>query len=281
MKEIVITGGNTGIGLETARELAGIGHRVTITVRNVEKGEKALDDILEKHPDARVSYVLADLSDFDSMREAAVNIREACPYLDVLIHNAGYFQSAPHKNNAGIELTFMVNHIAPFYLTHLLLPELAKSMDSRIICVNSDSHYQASFDADNLNLDGKFHGLRAYARSKLANVLFTNEFERRNTYEHLSIYAVHPGLVNTDIGAKHTNFFHRLIWNLRSRSGKTPAEGADTSIYLATEDREKLTSGTYWDNRKMKRSSKTSYNEEDARVLWERSMELCGVSQYF
>ncbi len=281
MKEIVITGGNTGIGFETARELAGMGHRVAITVRSDEKGQKALNRILKKHPDALMTYVVADLSDFDSMREAAAKIGEACPYLDVLIHNAGFFQSTPHKNEAGIELTFMVNHVAPFYLTHLLLPELAKSMESRVICVNSDSHYQASFDADNLNLDRKFHGLRAYARSKLANVLFTYEFERRNTYEQLSIFAVHPGLVNTDIGAKHTSFIHRLIWNLRSRSGKTPAEGAETSIYLATEDREKLTSGTYWDNREMKRSSKASYNEEDARVLWEKSMEICGLKSYF
>lgn len=281
MKEIVITGGNTGIGLASARKLAEMGHRVTITVRSDEKGQKALDQIRGDAPDARANYVVADISEFDSMETAAAKIRAACPCLDVLIHNAGYFQSAAHKNESGIELTFMINHIAPFYLTHLLLPALANSMEGRVICVNSDSHYQASFDEDNLNLDRKFHGLRAYARSKLANVLFTKEFERRNTYDHLSIYAVHPGLVNTDIGAKHTNFFQRLIWNLRSRSGKTPEEGADTSVYLATEDRDQLKSGKYWDKRKMKRSSKASYNEADARVLWEKSMELCGIDAYF
>ncbi|MBY5956544.1 SDR family oxidoreductase [Membranicola marinus] len=281
MKQIVITGGNSGIGLETARILARKGHRVTLTVRSEEKGQKALKEIHDTETDPKVDYVLLDLSDFRSMKNAAAELQAACPYLDVLIHNAGYFQSAPRKNEAGIELTLMVNHIAPFYLTHLLLPILVKSTESRVICVNSDSHFQASFDADNLNLDRRFHGLRAYARSKLANVLFTYEFERRNVYDHLSVYALHPGLVNTDIGAKHTNFFQRLIWNLRSRSGLTPREGADTSVYLATEDKENLTSGAYWHNRQRKPSSKASYHTEYARILWEKSKEWCDIDSYF
>lgn len=281
MKEIVITGGNAGIGYETAKELVRQGHRITVTVRSHEKGQDAVQRIRKAFKSADISFVVVDLSNFDSIRTGVKEIKARCPHLDVLIHNAGTFYSARHENEAGIELTFMVNHIAPFYLTHLLLPELVRSPESRIVNVNSDSHFQAIFDAENLNLNRKYHGLRAYGRSKLANVLFTYEFERRNPYEHISIYGVQPGLVNTDIGAKNTGFFQRLIWNLHSRTGKTPEEGADTSIFLATEDRKNLTSGAYWDNRQMKRTSKATYNEGSARILWEKTMEMCGMESYF
>ena len=283
MKEIVITGGNAGIGFETVRELAGRGHRITFTARDRKKGQEAIDRIRRDQPDAVVAMVLTDLSDFDSIRRAGSAILDSKARIDVLIHNAGTFQSVHKKNTAGIELTFMVNHVAPFYLTHLLLPGLKQSEGSRIINVNSDSHFMASFEPDNLNLDRRFQGLRAYGRSKLANVYFTYEFERRNPFKHISVYAAHPGLVNTDIGAKDSTFFHRLVWNWRSRSGKTPQAGAETSIYLATEDQEKLASGTYWDDCRMKKSSRLSYHEGNAALLWEKTADMCGMKgeQYF
>ncbi len=281
MKEIVITGGNAGIGFETVRELAGRGHRVTFTVRDEKKGQHTIDLIRDEHPAAELSVIIADLSDFDSIRRAAEEIRKIHPRIDVLIHNAGTFQSVRRTNTAGIELSLMVNHVAPFYLTHLLLPGLIGSDESRVINVNSDSHYLASYDPGNLHLERKYHGLRAYGRSKLANVYFTYEFERRNPHPHVSIYALHPGLVNTDIGAKDATFFHRLVWNWRSRSGKTPAQGAETSIYLATEDRDTLTSGMYWDNCRLRKSSKISYNEVNAGSLWDKSLEMCGIEAYF
>lgn len=281
MKQIVITGGNAGIGFETVRELAARGHNITIMVRNKKKGQEVIDRLRSEQSGVEVSMVLVDLSSYESIQEASGEILEKHPLIDVLIHNAGTFQSGRHVNAAGIELTFMVNHVAPFYMTHLLLPGLIKSNESRVISVNSDSHYLASFDPDNLNLDHRYHGLRAYGRSKLANVYFTYEFERRNPHKHLSVFALHPGLVNTDIGAKDASFFHRLIWNWRSRSGKTPAQGAETSIFLASEERNKLTSGTYWDDCKLRKSSRISYNKENARILWDRTMEMCGLSTYF
>lgn len=281
MKQMVITGGNAGIGFETARALVSGGHRVIIVVRDADKGQDAMHRIRAEHPEGNISMVRANLTDFDSIHQAADHILEDTPVIDVLIHNAGTFQGHQIKNGEGIELTFMVNHLAPFYLSHLLLPGLASSEESRLINVNSDSHFLASFDPGNLNLDHRYQGLRAYSRSKLANIYFTYEFERRNPFAQLSTYVLHPGLVNTDIGAKNGKYFERLIWNWRSRSGKTPAEGADTSIYLATEDRDKLTSGLYWDHRRPRKSSKLSYHLENARILWEKSMTLCGLENYF
>ena len=277
MKEIVLTGGNAGIGFETVRELARHGHRVTFTARDKNKGQEAIDRILKDYPDAKVSMVQVDLSDFNSIRQATSAILDSQTHIDVLIHNAGTFQSERRMNASGIELTFMVNHVAPFYLTHLLLPGLRQSDESRVINVNSDSHFMASFDPHNLNLDRRFQGLRAYGRSKLANVYFTYEFDRRNPYKNISVYAVHPGLVNTDIGAKDATFFHRLVWNWRSRSGKTPKAGAETSIFLAIQDQENLTSGTYWDNCRKKKSSRLSYHKDNAAVLWEKTAEMCGM----
>lgn len=277
MKDIVVTGGNAGIGFETVRELARRGHRVTFTSRNMEKGQTALDRIRNEYPEADVSVVQVDLTDFESIREACSEILEISPRIDVLIHNAGTFQSIRRENEAGIELSLMVNHVAPFYMTHLLLPALKQSGDGRIICVNSDSHFFGSFDPDNINLQRRYQGLRAYCRTKLANVYFTYEFDRRNPYPHLKIFAVHPGLVNTDIGAKDATFLHRLVWNWRSRSGKTPREGAETSIYLATAEGNELESGKYWDNCRVKKSSKLSYNEQNAALLWEKTAGLCGL----
>src|SRR5690606_5688521 len=110
--------------------------------------QRAVERIMAEDESADVSFVVADLSNFGSIRSAAAEIQDRCSHIDVLIQNAGTFHSVRKENDAGIELTFMVNHVAPFYLTHLLLPELTRSSESRIINVNSDSHFQTSFDAD-------------------------------------------------------------------------------------------------------------------------------------
>jgi NAD(P)-dependent dehydrogenase (short-subunit alcohol dehydrogenase family) len=280
-KQIVITGGNAGIGYEIAKSLARGGHKVNIIVRNKKKGEESVNRIRNECNGAEISYTFADLTNFDSIRAAAAELNQKWGRIDVLIHNAGTFYSKRQKNSEGVELTFMVNHVAPFYLTHLLLPSLIRKGESRIINVNSDSHYQAKFEAENLQLDHHYTGLKAYARSKLANVLFTYEFDRMNPFDQLSIFAVHPGLVKTDIGKKHTYWLHGLIWKVFSRNGLSPAQGADTPAYLALADSEELISGRYWKLRKIKKSSKASYDLESARTLWEKTMEICGLETYF
>ncbi|MCP9237220.1 SDR family NAD(P)-dependent oxidoreductase [Lewinella sp. JB7] len=276
MKIALVTGATAGIGLETARGLAEQGFHVLLHGRTLAKARAAAAEIRG----GRVSPLHADLSDLDAVRQLADNVRANHPRLDVLINNAGVWNSRQELTAEGIEKTFVVNHLAPFLLTGLLRDHLLP--DGRIICVASDSHKQVKGMAfGNLNLDGNYHGLRSYAQSKLANILFCYEYDRRKE-DATTICAVQPGLVQTDIGLKGNTWLHRLAWRVRRRmsGNKTPAEGAATSIFLATAD-SAPPSGLYWDEKRPKRSYSSSYSEDEARQLWEISERLTSYTYRF
>ena len=277
----IVTGGNAGIGFETSLALAKKGHQVIVIARNAQKGRDAVEKIMQLSGNQNVELIQADLSSQKQVREASKKIAEKYQTVDRLINNAGTWFSRQSITADGIETQFAVNHLAYFLMTHELLPLLQKSKAARIINVSSDSHFKGKIYQDNINLDHKYHGLRAYAQSKLANVMFTYEFERRNPFKNIAIYALQPGLVKTDIGLKHTLSLHGLIWKIRRSGGVSPAEGAKTSVFLATSDEVQTQSGKYWDKCKSKPSSKRSYREDDQRALWEKCQKLCGIEDYF
>ncbi|MGB3547903.1 MAG: SDR family NAD(P)-dependent oxidoreductase, partial [Saprospiraceae bacterium] len=213
---------------------------------------------------------------------AAVRAREE--RLDVLINNAGVWNSTYELTEDGIETVFATNHLAYFLLTHELYPLLAAAPHSRVINVASDSHQQIKgMRWDDLGLKDNYHGLRSYAQSKLANVLFTYELQRRFPNDKMDAFAVQPGLVQTDIGIKGNNWLHALAWRVRRRmSGhKTPAEGAATSIYLATAPEVSGRGGTYWDDCRPKESYSGSNDPAEAERLWQESLRLCGLPSFF
>lgn len=280
-KTVVVTGAHAGIGFETALALAQLGAEVIVVARSSEKAEAAAALIRTRTQSSIVSGVAIDLGSPSSIRRGSREILQRYRPIDVLIHNAGTWLSKLTLNEASIEMQMAVHHFAPFLMTHLLLPALNQSSDPRVINVNSDSHFRGRLHFNDLNLTGNYHGLRAYAQSKLANVHFTYEFERRNDSKKISIHALQPGLVKTDIGLKHTNPLHALAWKIRRMGGVTAAEGASTSIYLASSDACKDMSSLYWDRCKPKPSSKESYNTDDATRLWEITERLCGISDYF
>lgn len=280
-KYCVVTGANSGLGYYTTRAFAMRGAHVAMVCRNEEKGKKALIEIIKESGNTNLSLFVADLSSQKDLRAAAQKIRSSFPVVDVLVNNAGTWISELSYTEDGIEKMFAVNHMAYFYLTHLLYPHIAKSEDGRVVSVASDSHFQGKMHFDDLYLTKKYHGLRAYAQSKLANILFTYELEKRKPHEQVTTYAIQPGLVKTDIGLKHTRWLHAIAWKLRRSGGVTPDVGAKTQIYAATAPEAKLYSGKYWDKSKTKSSSKASYQAEDAAKLWEVSKELCKIDDFF
>jgi len=278
-KVCVVTGVTSGIGFQIALQLASE-QRLLLIVRNPDKGERTKAQILQKAPGAQIDVVLADLSNQQQIKAAAATIQQLTSSIDTLINNAGIWHSHRSTKN-GIEEVFAVNHLSYFLLTHLLLPLLANSPSGRVINISSDSHFNGRMHFDDLQLEQKYHGLRSYAQSKLANVLFTYEFDRRNPRQHITINAVQPGLVKTDIGIKHTSWLHALAWRMRRMAGMSAAEAAQTALYLATSPEVDGISAKYWESCQPKASSKASYDLHDARKLWEVSQELCGVEDYF
>jgi len=280
-KNCIVTGGNSGIGFETALAIAKEGANLVVVSRNPAKGKDAVERIKKETGNEKVDLQVIDLSSQKSIREGAEAISKKWDHLDVLVNNAGTWYSKRLFTEDGIETQFAVNHLAYFLFTHELLPLLRNAPEARVVNVASDSHFQGKMHFDDLSLGKKYHGLRAYAQSKLGNVLFTYEFDRKKPNENISIYAVQPGLVKTDIGLKHTFSIHGLVWKIRRMGGVSPAEGAATSIYLATSPDAAGQSGKYWDKCKPKSSSKRSYDKEDAARLWKISCDLCKIDDYF
>jgi NAD(P)-dependent dehydrogenase (short-subunit alcohol dehydrogenase family) len=283
-KNCIVTGGNSGIGFETALALANFGANVTILSRNQEKADVAVKSIKAKSQNKNVDYILADLSSQKSIKDAAKYILKEYDKIDVLVNNAGTWFSKLELTEEKVERQFAVNHLAYFLLTHELLGTLNNSNDARIICIGSDSHFHGKIHFEDLSLGKKYHGIKAYAQSKLANALFVYELDRQlksRGIHNISINCVQPGLVKTDIGLKHSISLHGIIWRIRRMGGVNPAKGAETSIYLAGSDEAKGQSGKYWDKCKPKPSSKRSYNTEDAIKLWDISKDLCEIDDFF
>lgn len=282
-KVCVVTGATAGIGYETALALAGKGAQVVVVGRSAEKGAATVAQIQQATGNTSVHFVKADMASQASIREAAADILRRFPVVNVLVNNAGTWVSDFTTTSDGVETVFAVNHLAYFLFTHLLYPALRQAPDARVVNVASDSHFQTDLHLDDLNLSKNYSGLRSYAQSKLANVMFTYEFERRKSDAQVSIYAVQPGLVHTDIGLKHTTWLHALAWKVRRTfwKSKTPAEGAETSVFLACSDEARGQSGLYWDLCRPKRSSDASYNEANAARLWDISLEWSGIGKYF
>ena len=278
---MVITGATSGIGYQTALQLAHKKYRLILVCRNMEKANLARNRILDEAPAAHIDLIHTDLSIQQQIRRAGSEIVQLTSKLDVLVNNAGTWNSQRKITEDGVEEVFAVNHLSYFLVTHLLYPLLALSENARIINLSSDSHFKGKMHFDDLSLEHNYHGLRSYAQSKLANVLFTYELDRLKPHQNMVVHAVQPGLVKTDIGLKNTKWWHALAWKIRRSAGVSSQEGAQTSVYLATAEEVAATSAKYWDNYRIKPSSKDSYNPDHARKLWEISAGLCSVDNYF
>ncbi|TET23297.1 MAG: SDR family oxidoreductase [Candidatus Stahlbacteria bacterium] len=275
-KVCLVTGANSGIGKETALGLAKMGATVVMACRSKERGEAARLEIKRESGNTSVDLMLADLSSQSQIYRLAKEFKERYKRLDVLINNAGIGLAERAKSSDGIEMFFAVNHIAPFLLTHLLLERLKASAPSRIVNVSSFMH--AWVNGLNLNeLPGreKFFGIPAYTHSKLALLMFSYELARRLAGTGVTVNALNPGFVKTNVGHQVRGALRIVRWVIFNVfRAITPQEGAQTSIYLASSPEVEGVTGKYFSKQKLK----ASYDREAWQRLWKVSEELTGLA---
>ena len=278
MKTCLITGASDGIGLVTARELARMGMRVLMVGRDQPKTAAAVGLVKEQTGSNEVEYLLADLSSQAEVRRLAGEVRARTDRLDVLVNNAGAFFLYRSRSVDGIEMTFALNHLGYFLLTGLLLDLLLASAPARIVNVSSSSHRQAGrLRPDELaDPSGIHRGYRAYARSKLCNILFTYELARRLHGNGVTANALHPGLVRTNIMVNNGllgrigNFFIGV-------RGVSAEKGAETPVLLASSPDIEGITGKYFIDKRETTSSRQSYDQPLSARLWELSQRLTGL----
>ena len=273
-KICLVTGATAGIGEATALLLAKLGANVVGVGRNPVKIENSTRMIKEKSGNPDVVFLKADLSSQKDVRELANQIKDQYSRLDVLVNNAGATFTERQQSIDGIEMTFALNHLGYFLLTNLLLDLLEESAPARIINVSSSLHKMGKLDFGDIPFDNGYTRSKAYQRTKLANIAFTYELARRISNQSVTVNAMNPGLVATNVGNAAGGFTAVVKGIVDKIGGITPEEGARTIIYLASSPEVSGVSGRYFVKEKSIPSSKISYDLEFCRELWELSESL-------
>jgi len=274
-KVALVTGGTSGIGKATAMALAAMGADVVMVGRDRERGEKAAAEI-RAQTGAKVDLALADLASQAEVRELAEGFKTRYDRLDVLVNNAGLVQSTRTESPEGLETTFATNHLAPFLLTNLLLDMLKGSAPSRVITVSSEAERWGNIDFDDLQSKKRYRGFPVYGMTKLANILFTYELAERLEGTGVTATCMHPGAVNTRFGTNNRGPM-TILFRAFKPFMRTPEQGADTVIWLASSPEVEGLSGRYYADRKPLEPKKIANDPDARRRLWEESERLTGL----
>lgn len=267
---ILVTGATDGIGKQTAHDLAKMGATVLLHGRSQERGEATVQEIRNATGNNRIEYYLGDFSSLDEVRRLAEQVQAKHDRLDVLINNAGIGVGKPEETQRalskdGYELRFAVNYLAPFLLTHLLLPSLRRAAPSRIVSLSSVG--QSPINFNDVMLERHYDGTQAYSQSKLAIVMFTIDLARLLAKENITVNCLHPGsLLATKIVLE--SFGH--AWG-------SVESGADAVIYLVTSPKVEEVTGKYFDQKQEAQAKSQAYDEEARRRLWQLSEEFTGL----
>ncbi len=277
-KTCMVTGASNGIGKAAALELARTGAELVLVCRDRARGEAAVAEIAAQSGSHRVDLMLADLSSQAEIRRLASDFLATGRPLHVLLNNAGLMNTERTLTVDGIETTFAVNHLGYFLLTLLLLDRLKASAPARIVNVASDAHRFARGRLDFANLQGEksYAAMRNYGQSKLANILFTRELARRLAGSGVTVNCLHPGTVATRF-AQNNGGFYRFGTRLIAPFIRTPAKGAETSVYLCASPEVTGVSGQYFSDKRAKSPAKFAQDDDDARRLWEVSAQMTGA----
>ena len=271
----IVTGASSGIGLHTALGLARTGMRVVMVGRDRDRTEAARRFVAERCGSDRVAIVLADFSRLDEVRRLADEILSTTDRLDLLVNNAGLMSPKYRFSSDGFELTFAVNHLAPFLLTNLLLDRFKASAPARIVTVASEAHRGHRLNLTELARPHNWGTLRAYGRSKLCNILFTLELAARLADSDVVATCLHPGVVATAIGER--GGLTELVWRLMKPFMTTPEKGAETSLFLATVPDPTPFHGGYVIGKSLARPDPGALDRNLARGLWDESARLVGL----
>jgi retinol dehydrogenase-12 len=278
-KVCVVTGGTDGIGKAAAHGLALRGATLLVHGRDPAKGARAVAELKASSGNASIEFLQADFASLADVRRLAAEIAQRAPRVDVLVNNAGGVFAKRTLSQDGYELTFAVNHLAPFLLTHLLLDTLKSGAPARIVTTSSEAHRRAKIAFDDLQSARKYSPMGVYGSSKLANILFTRVLARRLEGTAITATCLHPGFVKTSFGRGfEVSPLLGKLFALISRFARTPEQGAETVIYLSASPEVQGASGGYYFDCRLKAPSAAAQDDAAAERLWQLSERLAGVA---
>jgi NAD(P)-dependent dehydrogenase (short-subunit alcohol dehydrogenase family) len=279
LKTYVITGGSDGIGLECASQLARAepGCRIIVVGRDPRRTAAAVGRLRAESPECASDSLLCDFTDQSAVRRLAEDLLRTCPRLDVLVNNAGTVFSRRTLTTDGIEATFAVNHLAGFLLTELLLERLRESAPARIVFTSSAGHYGGTLDLDDVGFERGYSIMRAYSRSKLANVLTARQLARRLDGSGVTVTSLHPGAVSTNIWSG-APWFARPVLALAKRRMESPEVGGSRLAYLAASSEVEGATGGYYDSNRLREPSRLAQDDALGERLYDVSAQLVGLT---
>ena len=280
MRTFVITGASDGIGLECASQVAALdpGCRLVLVGRSPDRTAGAVGRIRAERPSCRVDSLLCDFADQAAVRRLAGDLRATCDRIDVLVNNAGTVFAHRTLTADGVEATFAVNHLGGFLLTELLLDRLVESPPARIVFTSSVGHYSGSMDLDDLGFEHGYSIMRAYSRSKLANVLYTRELARRLDGTGVAVNSLHPGTIATNIWSGAPWFARPVLAAVKRWKMESPAVGGSRIAWLATSPDVEGRTGGYYQRNRLTEPSELARDDELARRLYDASATLVGLA---
>jgi NAD(P)-dependent dehydrogenase (short-subunit alcohol dehydrogenase family) len=275
---VMVTGANSGLGKATSISLAKQNTKVVMVCRDPHRGELVKEEIVKESGNPNIDLLICDFSALSNVRRLAIEYSNNYDRLDVLINNAGIITRERQLTQDGYEMQFGVNHLAPFLLTNLLLEHLKTSKVGRIVTVSSLGHFYGKIHFDDLHFSKRrYRFFKAYAQSKLANILFTYELARHLEGSGVTANCLNPGEAKTNISVYTEGGFAQFLTTLFIPFLKTPEEHADTSVYLAMSHEVEGITGKYYSNRKIVKSKSITYDRHIAARLWEVSAEMVNL----
>ncbi|MFL6107706.1 MAG: SDR family oxidoreductase [Marmoricola sp.] len=276
-KTIIVTGASDGIGLESASQLAAQGHHLVLVGRNPGKLAAAVKRLEHETPTVEVASFVCDFASLADVRKLAKDLLAAYPRIDVLVNNAGTVYDKRTLTGDGYESTFAVNHLAPFLLTELLLDRIIASGSARIVTTASVGHYRGTMDFDDLGFERGYQIMRAYSRSKLANVLYTRSLTHRLAGTGVTANCLHPGTVATNIWSGAPAVAKPILAVAKKLFMVFPAEGGGTLTYLATNAEVEGRSGGYYEKNRLKEPAELAQDDAVGQRLVEVSRDMVGL----